>query len=142
MKDEASGIAVSHPRDWSVQTFGLYCRRVGPGLLISNLRRYRFRNVEIPRGCTNAWQLARLPERFVLVDVSLFHPPPGAREETQGPLELTRVERPSGRSFASGRIVRHGVEYSVRVWTGRGVSDEDEEAVARVIRSVAVDPPR
>lgn len=78
LKDEASGITVSYPREWAVQTFGPYCRRVGPGLVVSNVGAHTFRNAESSNGCTSQWDLGGLPDDFVLVDVSLSSPVPSS----------------------------------------------------------------
>ena len=140
LNHDASGITVTYPRDWHVQEVGRYCRRVGPGLLISNVRGRRFQNVEIPNGCTNAWALAGLPKTYVLVDVSLFASPlPRIRQESETamPLELDRFERSKDQpGYAFERVIRDGNEYSVRVWFGSAASREDEQAAARVIRSI------
>lgn len=141
--DEPSGITVGYPRDWRIQTFGPYCGRIGPGLLVTNVARHRFRNVEIVDGCTNQWNLAGLPADYVLVDVSLISSPfgSGGRENTEMPLELDRFRRDTGRSFAYTAVVRGGDLYGVRTWTGPGVSPEDQHVLARVIRSVELSDP-
>jgi hypothetical protein len=92
VNDDASGIRLSYPREWEVQQVGRYCRRNGPGLLISNVRRYTLQSVEIPNGCTNQWEVSGLPNAYVLVDVSLFASPfPRTRDqpETTMPLNST-----------------------------------------------------
>lgn len=152
LKDDASGITLSHPQEWSVQKFGPYCRRIGPGLLVSNVAAHTFRNTEIPNGCTNEWNLGGLPDTFVLVDVSLFATPAfRVREEpdTEVPLELDRLFRPRSPSAADrtelpriARIVRGRFEYSVRVWTGSFHSPGDENALARLIRSIRLSDPQ
>jgi hypothetical protein len=150
LKDDTSGVTLSHPREWAVQTFGPYCRRVGPGLLVSNVGAHTFRNTEIPNGCTNEWNLGGLPKTFVLVDVSLFAVPAfRVREEpdTELPLDLTRFVQPPAqrpeRGYSSfARIVRGRFEYSVRLWTGSVPSPSDAKALARLIGSIRVSDPQ
>jgi hypothetical protein len=76
----------------------------------------------------------------VLVDVSLFASPfprTGQQTETAIPLELERFERPPERhNYAFARVIRDGNEYSVRAWFAPRASREDQDAVARVIRSI------
>lgn len=143
LSDDASGITVSYPREWDVQQFAHYCRRNGPGLLVSSVREHRFQNSQIPNGCTNQWDLRGLPSDFVLVDVSLFASPfprPGPDPETAMPLELARFERnPDGVAFT--RVVRQRNEYSVRVWFGATTSRADQDAAADVIRSIQFGDP-
>jgi hypothetical protein len=145
VNDDASGIRLSYPREWEVQQVGRYCRRNGPGLLISNVRRYTLQNVEIPNGCTNQWEVSGLPNAYVLVDVSLFASPfPRTRDqpETTMPLELDRFERPPERhNYAFEQVTRDGNEYSVRAWFGPRASRENQDAVARVIRSIEFGSP-
>jgi hypothetical protein len=138
LNDDASGITVSYPREWKVQPVGRYCFRIGPGLLISNVRGHRFENFEMPNGCATDWEFTGLPNAYVLVDVSLVRGPPGGRTtETAIPLELDRFDRPGGSpNYAFTRVIRDGNEYSVRAWFGPKAALEDRGAVARVIRSI------
>jgi hypothetical protein len=160
LRDNASGITLSHPHEWAVQRFGRYCRRNGPGILVSNLGAHTFRHTTIPGGCAGGlWKLGGLPNTFVLVDVGLFASPfprHGDEPDTELPLELDRLERPdltnlnpwlraripSGVGYAHARIVRGRLEYSVRVWTGSVSSPSNDKAVARLIRSIRVSDPR
>jgi hypothetical protein len=128
----ASGITLAYPPEWDVQKFGRYCRRIGPGVLISNVQGHRLRNVPILNGCTDQWDFAGLPSRYVVVDVSLFSRPPSGRDErdTPLPLQLAGFQRhPHGYRFE--RIRHDGNDYAVRVWSGPASSREDEDAVAR-----------
>lgn len=138
LNDDASGITVSYPREWKVQHVGRYCHRIGPGLLISNVRGHSFENVEMPNGCATDWKFSGLPNAYVLVDVSLVRGPPGGRTtETAIPLELDRFDRPRGSpNYAFARVIGNGNEYSVRTWFGPTASREDQDAVTRVIRSI------
>lgn len=102
-REEACGIEFDLPDGWNVQAFGRYCRRVGPGVLISNVDR-EFSHPEMLRGCTSAWKLAAMPADLVLADVSAFSggPPgrPAAAELPEGlggfrsPPTKTRIALP------------------------------------------------
>lgn len=140
LDDDASGVTVTHPANWGVQRVGRYCRRIGPGVLVSNVRRHRFRNVEILNGCTNQWDFTGLPPRYVVVDVSLFSAPPHGQEpETPLPLLLARFRsHPNGSAFEHVR--RNGNDYSVRVWFGPSASSEDQDAAALLVRSLDFGP--
>lgn len=136
VKDRASGITVAYPSEWKVQTFGRYCRRVGPGVLVANAAGHTFRNVEILNGCTNQWDFTGLSPQYVVIDASLFSAPLGrGGPATTMPLELARFkQQPSGYTFT--RVRRNNNDYSVRVWFGSTASREDQEAAERVIRSL------
>lgn len=160
VKDDASGITLSHPHEWAVQRFDRYCRRNGPGLLVSNVGGHTFRNAEFPNGCAGGlWKLGGLPDTFALVDVGLFASPFSKHPEepdSQLPLELDRLERadlthlnpdlrariPRGVGYAYGRILRGRFVYSGRVWTGSASSPSNEKALARLIRSIRLSDPR
>jgi hypothetical protein len=142
--DEASRVELRHPSNWHVRRLGNYCHRIGPGLLVSNLRRHKFEHPEIRDGCTNAWELRNLPDGFVLVDVSWFAFPYGARAHapaTPLPLELDQLKTfyrpPSERcecSYAGVAVADLG--YTVRVWIGKGATADVRESVEELVRSI------
>jgi hypothetical protein len=55
------------------------------------------------------------------------------------PLQLSRFQsKPNGFSFQGVR--RNGNDYTVRVWYGRSASHDDQEAAARLVRSLDFRP--
>ena len=140
MRDGASGITLIRPPSWRAQTFGRYCRRVGPGVLVSNIAEHTFRNVHVVDGCTNQWDLSGLPPHHVVVDISLFSRPPGPEQpETPLPLELARFEHGPDAAFKPVR--RDGNDYTIRVWFGPTASTSARVAAERLIRSLEFHPP-
>ena len=121
---------MAHPPAWHVQTLGHSCRRIGPGVLISNVPRHTFRTVAIHNGCSNQWDFTGLPPRYVVVDASLFFFPfLGQRPDTPMPLRLRF--RSEDHRFSSQNVRRNGDDYSVRVWYGPSASHDDLQAAAR-----------
>jgi hypothetical protein len=111
---------------------------------VSNLRRHKFQHPEIRNGCTNAWELRRLPSGFVLVDVSVFAVPHFAKDlpRTPLPLELDQLKDgyvPASQrcecSFRGAVIVAERV-YTVRVWIADDASATLREAVEELVRSI------
>jgi hypothetical protein len=142
----ASGIALDRPDGWAIQTFGRYCMRVGPGLLVSNVARHRFRNIETPTSCTNGWDLSGLPKGFVLLDASFMAYPLRVSDtaETRMPLSLSRFrKRPSADYGGCGKcarsvfgVVRGRRVYTVRVWLGSEASADDRRELEHVVRTL------
>jgi hypothetical protein len=137
------GIALTHPAGWSVQRFGRHCRRVGPGVLVTNLGDRTFRRRQLVDGCTSEWDLAGIPSHYVLVDIWLFaRPPRRGPRETPVPLLLSRFEHaPDGTAFKV--VSRNGVDYVVTVRVGPAASQRAQDEIAHVIGSVEFRrPPR
>jgi hypothetical protein len=145
-RDGASGIALDRPDGWQIHPFGQYCMRVGPGLLVSNIAGHGFRNVEIPNGCTNGWNLSEVPQTFVLLDVSLFSGPGGTRRhaDTPLPLSLTSFRRHAsgdyggcgGCSLRTSGVVEGQHAYAIRVWVGSEASSDDTRELEKLVRTL------
>jgi len=138
-RETVASIQFQRPSTWVAQHFGTYCRRVGPGVVVSNVRRH-FRHPVISNGCTNNWILAGLPRDYVLIDVSEFAFPIGQPPKAMFPLSLSRFRRarPSGcrcayweTSFSATRR-----EYEIRVWIGTKASRTQRRAVENLIASI------
>ena len=76
LRERAAGLHFDIPKQWSVHRLGIYCHgRLGPGILITNIETFP-KHPNTPGECTNAWDVSKLPENFVLIDISRFNAQP------------------------------------------------------------------
>lgn len=139
IRDGASGIELRYPAGWRVQRLGPYCMRGNPGVLVSNVEQ-RFRHETISDGCTTAFDLSGLPERFVLVEIRLFAFPHGLGGRPDVPRALDDLER-SARPGCRGCTQYAGgaSSYVVRIVFGPRASAADKEAVERILASLKLE---
>jgi hypothetical protein len=139
-RENLSELRMSVPKSWSVHRLGVYCRgRVGPGILITNIKDFP-RHPQNPGECTNAWDVSKLPENYVLIDISRFNARP-AFDLSQHPrlpirdsdLRSTVFPRLKALSFWRGDR-----QFTVRVWTGRDSSSGDRAKLAALLKSVSL----
>jgi hypothetical protein len=133
--DRETGIALSHPSGWAVQQTNSHCMRIGPGLIVSNVRGHTFRRFETPTACSSEWLRDQLPDSHAFLAVSAFYPPPRALEgpDTELPLELKDFS--ARRAGYAGEALKCGTAlFFVSAYTGADVSPRDEAVLARLVR--------
>ncbi|MBI4728075.1 MAG: hypothetical protein HY775_01020 [Acidobacteria bacterium] len=141
------GWFLRYPASWRVQPFHLEMFRWGDeqGALVGNLDREVHR-----KGQTTGWDLRGLPPGFVVVLFQRYTygagpklPPTPPRPYTRFPLSFDDAQPSSPRAFGVSRSLAidvvprgRGGSWTVWVWFGSKVSQEDRAIAKRIVASV------
>ena len=138
LRERVAGLRLDLPKQWSVHRLGVYCHgRVGPGLLITNIEDFPEHPAN-PGECTNAWDISKLPENFVLIDISRFNTRPAfvLPQHPHLPIrdsDLRQTTFPRLRAFDFWNGER---QFNIRVWTGGDISSGDRTKLRKLIESI------
>ncbi len=139
LHDAASGVALRYPKGWHVQRYGHYCMRSGPGVVVSNVLQ-RVRRETIPDGCSTAFDLSGLPDRFALVEIGLFASPLGGGRPPEVPHSLDDLQRfPSPGCRRCAQYVGGASNYVVRIVFGPRASRAEKQAVEHMLASLKLE---
>jgi hypothetical protein len=143
--------SVRYPPGWNVQPFSTSSGDIHlQGALFSNVG-YRFRHPDLgPSEFTTAWDLSRLPEDAVVVEVERFlGGPSGPRTrppDTTFPLSIggaTSVNdspTPGPPGHLQLPFVNAGRRFTLNLWFGAAASRRDREIAGLIVHSVTFGP--
>lgn len=138
-RENLSGLRLNAPKSWSIHRLGIYCHgRIGPGLLITNIKSTDIRHPTAPGECTNAWDTSKLPKDYVLIDISRFNVRPAfvLPQHPRLPIrdsDLRQTSFPRLRAFDFWQGNR---QFNIRAWTGSEVSSGDRAKLVALIKSI------
>ena len=140
-----SRLQVEVPSDWSLRRLAGHCGRVGDGVLLASVDEEELGGLRrdtkgLPEGaCTTAWDLARFPDDYVMLEIARFDVPE-ATSALSLPIDLRQlsvVKYADCRcEFRLGFASSSAQSYSVRVWLGSGASEPDRRLIAAAVRSI------
>ena len=142
------------PSGWSIRKLGVQCGDWGPGLLLTNLDAESIRRSPASlsaRSCSTFWNVARVPKKFVMIDLSRFPVPrPANRRPSKGtklPISYSSMSKSTKASLETGPgkctcaerytyIWVDGVSYSLRAWIGKDASPTARRMLIHAISTI------
>jgi hypothetical protein len=140
LRERIAGLRLDVPKEWSVHRLGVYCHgRIGPGLLITNLKDQTLQHPQAPGECTNAWGIDKLPENFILIDISRFnaHPLAKTRPQTQRfPIHESDLRQTTIRRLRAFNFWEGNHNFDLRIWTGKNIASSDRTKLRKLVESI------
>lgn len=138
LRERVAGLQLDVPKKWSAHRLGIYCHgRLGPGILITNIETFP-KHPTAPGECTNAWDVSKLSEDFVLIDISRFDAQPAFTlpQHPRLPIQDSDLKPTSFSRLRASDFWIGDRHFNIRVWTGRGALISDREKIRKLVESI------